>query len=112
MDNATPLRFVDLLLLRTIHVRAEGVSLRLPHPCCFAFQKLIISGRRQDIGKRTKDRIQALDVLNMVMQQGDEAVAKTVFQPLPPKWRKTVLKELDRGPMPPGSRVPELRAQL
>ena len=109
---ATPLRFVDLLLLRTIHVRREGVSLRLPHPCCFAFQKLLISGRRQDAGKRIKDRIQALDVLDMVMQQGDEGVANAVFHTLPPKWRKSILRELDRRPIPPGSALLELKSGL
>jgi hypothetical protein len=110
--NATPLRFVDLLLLRTIHVRSGGISLRPPHPCCFAFQKLIISGRRHDSGKKAKDRIQAFDVLDMVIHHREQAVAKQIFESLPTKWRQTILKELERGPLPPGSGVAQLKADL
>jgi hypothetical protein len=110
--SATPLRFVDLLLSRQIHIRAEGLSLTLPHPACFAFQKLIISGRRQDANKQAKDRAQAFDVLDMVIHRGEQSIAKLVFQSLPPKWRKTILKEIKRGPSSPGSRIAELKAEL
>ena len=106
--NAIPLRFVDLLLVRTIHVRSKGISLRLPHPCCFAFQKLIISGRRHDAHKREKDRIQAFDVLEMVVHRGEQSIAQNVFKSLPPKGRQTILKELESGPLPPGSDVVQL----
>jgi hypothetical protein len=48
----------------------------------------------------------------MVIDKGEQSVAKEVFYALPPKWQKTILKELDRGLMPPGSRVPQLKTQL
>ena len=110
--NAIPLRFVDLLLLRRIHVRVEGLLLTLPHPACFAFQKLIISGRRPAAHKRDKGRAQAFDVLEMVVHNGEQSIAKNVFQSLPPKWRQTILKELSREPAPPGSKIVELKAEL
>lgn len=110
--NAIPLRFVDLLLLRRIKVRVEGLSLALPHPACFAFQKLIISGRRQATHKRDKDRAQAFDALDMVVYNGEESIAKHIFQSLPPKWRKTILKELNRESRPPSSGISNLKAEL
>ncbi len=110
--NATPLRFVDLLLQRRISVHTEGLSLTLPHPACFAFQKLIISGRRQNANKQAKDRIQAFDVLEMVIQNGEQSIAKNIFQSVPPKWRQTILKELHRASHPPHSKIAELEAEL
>jgi len=110
--NATPLRFVDLLLVRTITVNHEGITLRLPHPACFAFQKAIISGRRTNTEKRDKDSIQAQEALDMVIQQGDQVVAKKVFRSLPANWQKTILEGLQAGSPLPGSQVPEFIQEL
>jgi len=44
--KAQPLRYISLLSDDTIKVRSRGLELVLPHPINYAFQKLIISGRR------------------------------------------------------------------
>lgn len=110
--HAIPLRFVDLLLIRTITVEQEGITFRLPHPACFAFQKAIISGRRTDAVKREKDSLQALETLDMVLHQGDQTIAQQIFRSLPAQWQKTILKGLQRGSPLPGSPIPEFIQKL
>jgi len=44
--KAQPLRYMSLLSDDTLKVRSRGLDLTLPHPINYAFQKLIISGRR------------------------------------------------------------------
>ena len=92
--NAQPLRFVNLLLSETITINSQGISLKLPHPVPYAFQKLIISHWRRNLQKREKDRLQAVQVLRAVVDQGDNARIKMTFRALPPKWRKAILDSL------------------
>lgn len=92
--KAQPLRYMSLLSDDTIKVRHRGLELILPHPINYAFQKLIISGRRASEGKAVKDRLQAAEVLREVVSRGggDEMQAK--FHKLPAGWRKAVLSGL------------------
>lgn len=75
-------------------VRSHGLELTLPHPINFAFQKLIISGRRAYEPKAVKDRLQAVEVLREVVSRGDAGKARSKFQKLPAGWRKAVLAGL------------------
>jgi len=92
--KAQPLRYLSLLSDDTIKVRRRGLELILPHPINYAFQKLIISGRRAYEEKATKDRLQAVEVLREVVSHGDGRAAWVKFQKLPPGWRKAVLSGL------------------
>lgn len=92
--KAQPLRYMSLLSDDTIKVRSHGLALTLPHPINYAFQKLIISGRRAAEEKAVKDRLQAVEVLREVVARGDEGKARTKFQELPAGWRKAILAGL------------------
>ncbi|MBI5595659.1 MAG: hypothetical protein HY928_06155 [Elusimicrobia bacterium] len=92
--KAQPLRFISLLSEDTIKVRSGSLDLVLPHPINFAFQKLIISGRRAYEEKAAKDRLQAVEVLREVVARGDEGKARSKFERLPAGWRKAVLAGL------------------
>lgn len=92
--KAQPLRFVSLLSDDTIVVKSHGLSLTLPHPANFALQKLIISGRRPNKDKATKDRLQAVEVLRVLVERGEGDGIRTKFQKLPIGWRKAVLDGL------------------
>lgn len=87
--NAQPLRFLNLLIEDTILLESEGITLRLPHPVNYAFQKLIISRRRKNLDKRTKDQGQAVQVLHAILAK-DENKIKQTFNRLPPNWKKAI----------------------
>lgn len=92
--KAQPLRFMSLLSDDTIKVRSGGLDLVLPHPINYAFQKLIISGRRAYEEKAVKDRLQAVEVPREVVSRGDGGKARAKFHKLPAGWRKAVLAGL------------------
>jgi len=92
--SAQPLRFVNLLVSDTILVKSHGLTLRLPHPLSFAFQKLIVSGRRKSPEKKEKDRQQAIQILDLAMKTGEELKARQIFRSLPPRWKSAILKSL------------------
>ncbi|MEW5884982.1 MAG: hypothetical protein AB1725_12290 [Armatimonadota bacterium] len=60
----------------------------------YAFQKLIISGRRAYAEKAAKDRLQAVEVLREVLSRGEVGIARSKLQKLPAGWRKAVLDGL------------------
>jgi hypothetical protein len=92
--KAQPLRYLSLLSDDTIKVRNQGLELTLPNPINYAFQKLIISGRREEEEKAAKDRLQAIEVLREVVSRGDGGKARSKFLKLPAGWRKAVLAGL------------------
>lgn len=92
--KAQPLRYMGLLSEDTIKVRSRGLELVLPHPINYALQKLIISGRRADEKKATKDRFQAVEVLREIVARADGEKARVKFMKLPAGWRKAVLSGL------------------
>ncbi len=91
--NAQPLRFIHLLLDNTISFKSHGITLRFPHPINYAFQKLIISRRRRNPEKKERDRRQAVQVLQMILE-ANRGQAKMILGSLPSKWRKAILDSL------------------
>ena len=92
--SAQPLRFLSLLSDRTIVMRTHGVNLRMPHPVNLGLHKLIISNRRARDAKRTKDRIQGVEVLRAFIASGNVSEVRKTFDALPPKWRGAILRSL------------------
>lgn len=92
--KAQPLRYVGLLSDDTVEVKTRGLTLVLPHPINYAFQKLIISGRRVHADKAAKDRLQAVEVLREVLARGEGDKARAKLKKLPAGWRKLVLDGL------------------
>ena len=88
--KAQPLRFVSLLADETVEVKSRGLTLTMPHPVNFALQKLIISGRRPNKDKGAKDRLQALEILRVVVERGEGDSIRRKLRELPKGWRKAV----------------------
>lgn len=99
--NAQPLRFMDVLLSRTVELKVGYVKIRVPHPACFSFQKLIISSRRtgRSAHKAENDRKSAIEVLGELLGGKDEGwIIKDVFAKLGQKQQRQILKMLsDEG---------------
>ena len=98
--NATPLRFLDFLVQHTIEVEIEDFSITLPHPVYYGLHKLIISHRRQKEEKAMKDRQSAIDILNALIQKGEVASVKKVFDSMPKKWQSKIKSSLEKAQEP------------
>lgn len=95
--NATALRFLNLLAENTIKVKVEDFSIILPHPANFALHKLIISQRRSREEKAIKDRNTAIEVLKALIKKGDMVIIQKVFNSVPQKWQKKIMKGLEKA---------------
>ncbi|MBU0714919.1 MAG: nucleotidyltransferase domain-containing protein [Verrucomicrobia bacterium] len=91
--NAQSLRFLDFLATDTIRVRFHDLILRVPHPANFALHKLIIASRRQS-DKGERDRSQAVQVLQALIQSGEKATIRARFSKAPAKWQTCIRKNL------------------
>jgi hypothetical protein len=94
--NAIALRFLSFLSANTIKVKVDDFSLTLPHPANFALHKLIIFQRRLKEDKAIKDRNIAIEILRALINKGDSAIIKRVFNSIPQKWQNRVLKGLNK----------------
>jgi len=94
--NASALRYLTMLLEKTISVRKENFIVKLPHPSNFALHKLVISQRRATKEKADKDHLAAIHILEALIKRGDATIVKRTFDSYPPKWRKRILHSLDQ----------------
>jgi len=92
--NAQALRFLDFLVPKTIKIKLEGLLITLPHPAYFSLQKLIISQRRDDSGKKDKDSVTAITILNALIDKGEVESIRQAFDSMPKGWRNKVLRSL------------------
>jgi len=92
--NAQPLRFLDVLYIKTIGVDFKGVKLALPHPACFLLHKIIIYKRRPRRDKRLKEIEQIKRLSNFLQNQDNFRSVKRNFAKLHPKWQTRVLRNL------------------
>ena len=93
--NAVALRFLTFLSSNTIKVKIEDFYLILPHPANFALHKLIIFQRRTKEEKAIKDRDTAVEILEALINKGDAAIVRQVFDSVPQKWQKKIIKGLE-----------------
>jgi len=93
--NAVALRFLSLLTDNTIKIEIEDFSISVPHPANFAIHKLIIFQRRAKEDKATKDRNTAIEILRALINKGEMATIKRVFNSMLPKWQKKVIRGLE-----------------
>jgi len=91
--NAQSLRFLDFLATDTIRVRFHDLAIRVPHPANFALHKIIIATRRlSDKGER--DRSQAIQVLQALIQSGEGTTIRARFHKTPARWQTCIRKSL------------------
>lgn len=93
--NAVALRFLNFLTDNIIPVKVEDFFVYLPHPVNFSLHKLIVSQRRHNKEKSSKDRQMGVQLLNLLIKKGNAPAIKKVFGDLPPKWRGIIAKALD-----------------
>jgi len=93
--NATPLRFLNFLSANTLKAKMDQFQITVPHPANFALHKLIIFQRRTREEKAEKDRRIAIEILHALIKKGDVPTVKRVFNSIPQKWQKKILKGLD-----------------
>jgi len=92
--NAVALRFLSFLSANTIKVKIEDFYVILPHPANFALHKLIIFQRRLKQDKAVKDKNIAIEILKSLIYKGESSITKQIFNSIPQKWQKKVIKGL------------------
>lgn len=92
--NAQSLRFLDFLAQNTITATAENITVTLPHPANFALHKLLVMGRRQIPEKQLKDKQAAVIILNALIEKGQGALVREVFDSMPRRWQGKIKKQL------------------
>lgn len=91
--RAIPLRFVNLLLDKSIIIEDNGLKIRVPNPCNFCLHKLIVSSRRRKPEKALKDFQQAV-YASMIVEKKE---LQELFITLPKPWQKIILNVLDKN---------------
>ena len=92
--NATALRFLDFLIKDKITVSFEGINIVLPHPARFAVHKLVVAQRRTNKDKARKDDMAAVDILNDLIDAGQEDKIRSVYKELSTPWQKKIVAAL------------------
>ena len=92
--NAQALRFIDILYIKTIIVKARDIKVKLPHPACFLLHKIIIFKRRPEKDKRSKEKEQIERMLDFLKDENKLHSLKRIFTVLHPKWRKRIIDNL------------------
>jgi len=93
--NAVALRFLSFLSSNTIKIKIEDFFVTLPHPANFALHKLIIFQRRLKQDKAAKDKNIAIEILKSLIDKGESPIIKQVFNSIPQKWQKKIIKGLE-----------------
>jgi hypothetical protein len=94
-----PLRFMDMLLNNPIKIKImAGVEVTVPAPAAFMFHKFLISQRRIQKEKKTKDLAQAVSVARFALtDKKQRADMVRCWNDLLPAWRKRVLNTIKTG---------------
>ncbi len=93
--NAQRLRFLGLLESDTMTVDFNGLKVTLPHPVNFGVHKMIVSSRRKNIDKKTKDIQVGLEVLRLCIDNRDEPKLVGLFKSISQKQQKGVMKSFE-----------------
>jgi hypothetical protein len=81
----------------TIWTESEGLKIKVPHPPASGLHKLIISERRKTEEKLAKEKLEALNVLNALIRQGESNQIIAIFNRMPLSWRGKVLNVLNES---------------
>jgi hypothetical protein len=83
-----------MLTDNTIKVKAEGITLTIPHPAAYALHKFIIFKRRKNKDKVDRDIETAKRVFMQTMESSSRASIVRIYNSLHSKWRKTIIDNL------------------
>ena len=93
--NAQRLRFLDLLERDTIIVEVSGLAVNLPHPANFGLHKIMVSSRRTNVDKKSKDIQAGLEVLRLCVDNMDGQKLNELFRSISQKQRKLIMKSFE-----------------
>jgi hypothetical protein len=92
--NAQTVRFLNFLTQSKINIEVEGIPVIMPHPANFALHKLLILERRTTSDKLQKDVDAAKKILKALVEIGDSASIRGVFESAPKRWQKKMMRGL------------------
>lgn len=95
--SAMPLRHTHVLTTHTIDVSSDGIHLTLPHPAAFAMHKLLISGKRKDKGKSTRDSEMALRLLEAIRESKMEKGLLKVWEAFSKNEQRDIMTALQKN---------------
>lgn len=93
--NAEGLRYLNILQNFTLTMKHGGISIRLPEPEAYVFQKILASQERKDAAKKEKDLSSAKAIGEVCLRNiKRHAQLKSIFHSMPDKWQKKIMKVL------------------
>ena len=89
---AQGLRYMSLVMEHSITVRYKGIPVCVPEPSAFVLLKFLVSTKRKDPVKRTKDLKTATELGAFLIMRSDQRTKLTsVFSSMHKNWQKTLL---------------------
>ena len=93
--KAEGIRYLGILQDNSFTMKHEDISLRIPEPEAYVLQKILASRKRANEDKRAKDLDTAFSIGELCMQDHKRRRRmKAIFNDLPKKWQKEILKTL------------------
>jgi hypothetical protein len=98
---AQGLRFMSIVTENTITVSYKGIPVNVPDPAAFVLLKYLISTKRQDPAKETKD-LQTANELGQFMfnDPTNRERIKIIFNSIYKKWQHTILRVIEEQSSP------------
>lgn len=93
--KAEALRYMSFIVDNIIVLSVNNFNLNLPNPAAFALHGLLVSSRRYEEWKKTKEKQEAIHVLNALINNGEEETIKRLFNSMPKKWKQKIIGELE-----------------
>ncbi len=82
--------YMDFLCEQTVRLKFDDTLVVVPHPIRFALLKLIVAAKRTKSVKRVNDERQASQVIQALIQTGEEQQLEQAFDSIPDKWQQTI----------------------
>ena len=93
--NAEGLRYLNLLQKYSFTMQHTGISIRLPEPEAFVFQKILASRERKDPAKKEKDVSAAQIIGELCLRDASRRPRlKNIFISIPVRWQKKIISIL------------------
>lgn len=93
--KAEALRYMSFIVDNIIKLNIYNLTINLPHPAAFALHGLLVSSRRRREWKKIKEKQEAIHVLNALIKKGEGETIRRLFNSMPQKWERRILRVLE-----------------
>lgn len=93
--KAEALRYMSFIVDNIIKLNVYNLTINLPHPAAFALHGLLVSSRRRREWKKIKEKQEAIHVLNALIKKGEGETIRRLFNSIPQKWERRILRVLE-----------------